>query len=101
MKKSSRFPRPACNRVDGYTVVCQNFDCIGYDADDWYKRSEKSAAAAWNHRHDRTCKIENVLDRRDREGRRFQTVILSCGHERTVKFGERFSYCDQCGAKVV
>ncbi len=101
VKKSNRFPRPACNRVDGYTIVCQNLNCIGYNADAWYELSEKKAMAAWNTRYERKCRIENILDRRDKEGRRLQTFILSCGHKRTVKLGERFGFCDQCGAEVI
>ena len=33
MKSDHRYPRPSCERVEAYEVVCQNYDCIIYNAD--------------------------------------------------------------------
>ena len=49
----ARFPRSGKDegkRIKGYTVVCQNLDCILHNADNWYRRSGKGACEAWNHR---------------------------------------------------
>lgn len=49
----ARFPRSGKDegkRIKGYTVVCQNLDCILHNADNWYRRSGKKACEAWNHR---------------------------------------------------
>lgn len=49
----ARFPRSGKDegkRIKGYTVVCQNLDCILHNADNWYRRSGKEACEAWNHR---------------------------------------------------
>lgn len=49
----ARFPRSGKGegkRIKGYTVVCQNMDCILHNADNWYRRSGKEACEAWNHR---------------------------------------------------
>lgn len=64
----ARFPRSGKDegkRIKGYTVVCQNKDCILHNADNWYQRSGKKACEAWNHRAEpemRPLTLEEVLE---------------------------------------
>lgn len=97
IEKSTRYPKPKREPVDGYTVVCKNFDCIGYRADDWYRRSEKKAAEAWNTRYKRTCEWY------------FEDYHDEANNIWTTECGERFAWaeyghpkcCPSCGAEVL
>lgn len=58
IEESARFPRYGKDegeRIKGYTVVCQNMDCILHNEDNWYRRSEEEACEAWNRR----ARLEN------------------------------------------
>ena len=50
LKSDNRYPRPECERITAYEVVCQNSDCIIYYADKYYFRTPQEAATAWNRR---------------------------------------------------
>ena len=55
ISRSIRYPRYgryAGKSVEAYSVVCDNYDCLIYWADDKYFYSEKLAARAWNRRAD-------------------------------------------------
>lgn len=97
MEKSTRYPKPRQEPVDGYTVVCKNFDCIICMADNWYRRSEKAAAKAWNTRYKRTCK---KVPYTPEYGKRTPAVRLVCS-ECGTRIGERAGFCWNCGAEIV
>lgn len=95
MEKSTRYPKPRQEPVDGYTVVCKNFDCIGCMSDNWYRRSEKAAAKEWNTRYKRTCHQTNEGD---------CIKCSECGNFTTTRtVSKRFMprFCGSCGAEVV
>lgn len=52
IKKDRRYPFYICNGdgVDAYEVVCQNIDCIIYNADHSYYMTKEEAIEAWNRR---------------------------------------------------
>jgi len=55
IKKTARWPRVghySGRRMTGYSIICDNFNCIIYDADSkyWSKARLKDAIAAWNRR---------------------------------------------------
>lgn len=50
IKSDNRYPRPECERVTAYEVICNNYDCIIYNADNKYYRTEEEAIMAWNRR---------------------------------------------------
>lgn len=50
MKSDYRYPRPSCKRLKAYEVVCQNYDCIIYNADNNYELTPKAAVEKWNKR---------------------------------------------------
>lgn len=50
MKSDYRYPRPSCKRLKAYEVVCQNYDCIIYNADNSYELTPKAAVEKWNKR---------------------------------------------------
>lgn len=50
MQEDIRFPRPACEAVKAYEVVCNTYECVIYHADNTYFRSPLEAVAKWNRR---------------------------------------------------
>lgn len=50
LKSDNRYPRPECERITAYEVVCQNIDCIIYWADNVYYTTPDEAIEAWNRR---------------------------------------------------
>lgn len=50
VKSDNRYPRPECERITAYEVVCENVDCVIYYADNKYFRTAKQAIEAWNRR---------------------------------------------------
>lgn len=50
IKMDDRYPRPKCDRIDAYEVVCTNWNCIIGGVDDHYYRSPEEASEAWNRR---------------------------------------------------
>ncbi len=46
----TRYPRPSRRPIQAYEVVCQNYDCIIYNADNKYYRTELGAVRKWNKR---------------------------------------------------
>lgn len=50
LKSDNRYPKPECERVTAYEVVCTNMGCIIYNADDRYFLRAKDAIEAWNRR---------------------------------------------------
>ena len=92
IESSDRYPRPECEHVIGYTVVCRNFGCIGYGADDWYKLTEHEAIEAWNTRFEPTCRVA-----KDSNGFKVWTICSECGHG----LWEKSNYCSNCGRRVI
>lgn len=52
MQQDGRYPRPKCERIDAFEVVCTNWDCIIGGVDNHYYLSPEKAAKAWNRRAD-------------------------------------------------
>lgn len=55
IQEDHRWPRAgkfAGKRVKAFEVICPNWDCPIYHADNTYFLSEKEAAEAWNRRAD-------------------------------------------------
>ncbi|ACC98514.1 hypothetical protein Emin_0961 [Elusimicrobium minutum Pei191] len=53
IKRTDRYPRRGefeGQRIDGYSVVCGNMNCIIFNADDKYKYTKQEAIKAWNRR---------------------------------------------------
>ena len=50
IKSDNRYPRPERERITAYEVICKNYDCIIYNADNKYYRTEEEAKNAWNRR---------------------------------------------------
>ena len=50
LKWDTRYPRPDCNRIVAFEVVCINSECIIYNADDVYFYTPEEAIEAWNRR---------------------------------------------------
>ena len=50
IKRDIRYPRPECNETMVFVAVCINPDCIIYNADNKYFKTQQEAAAAWNKR---------------------------------------------------
>lgn len=48
--ESHRWPWMANKSVIGFSVVCENIDCVIYSADNTYFRSKSDAIEAWNRR---------------------------------------------------
>ena len=61
LKSDIRYPRPACEAVTAYKVVCQNMSCIIYNADNCYFFTPKEAADAWNRRAADTPQLHTSL----------------------------------------
>ena len=55
VQKDIRFPRPKCNAMTAYEVVCKTIGCPIYNADNTYFSSPIEAIQSWNRRpsHDR------------------------------------------------
>ena len=50
LQSDNRYPRPKCERVTAYEVVCNNYNCIIYNADYKYYLTPSKAVKAWNRR---------------------------------------------------
>ncbi|MBQ2348853.1 MAG: Lar family restriction alleviation protein [Clostridia bacterium] len=50
LKSDNRYPKPECERITAYEVICTNWNCIIYNCDNKYYRSPQKAIAAWNRR---------------------------------------------------
>ena len=50
IKSDIRYPRPKCEAMTAYEVVCNNYRCIIYNADNNYYKTEAEAIEAWNRR---------------------------------------------------
>lgn len=50
LQMDTRYPRPECKPRKAYEVVCKNWDCVIYMADNQYKLTEQEAVNAWNRR---------------------------------------------------
>lgn len=50
LKGDIRYPRPACEATPAFEVICENIDCIIYNADDVYFLRPEDAVEAWNRR---------------------------------------------------
>lgn len=50
VKTDIRYPRPSRRPIHAFEVVCQNYDCIIYNADNKYFRTELGAVRKWNKR---------------------------------------------------
>lgn len=50
LQSDNRYPRPKCERVTAYEVICSNYDCIIYNADNKYYLTPSKAVKAWNRR---------------------------------------------------
>lgn len=89
-----RWPDGADAAVDGHLVLCMNWDCIIYNVDNTWYDTEAEAIAAWNTRHEETCRMAY-------DSEWMAWCCDSCG---VVWLGESYqvpNYCPNCGAKVV
>lgn len=50
IQQDDRYPRPKCERIDAYEVVCTNWACIIGGVDNHYYRSCEEAIEVWNRR---------------------------------------------------
>lgn len=50
LKTDTRYPRPKCKPMTAFEIVCVNYDCIIYNADNVYFRTELGAVRKWNKR---------------------------------------------------
>lgn len=50
LQKDIRYPRPKCEPVDAYEVVCNTHGCVIYHADNTYYKSPLLAIQHWNRR---------------------------------------------------
>ena len=50
LKTDTRYPRPSCKPIQAFEVVCMNYDCIIYNADNQYFWTELGAVRKWNRR---------------------------------------------------
>lgn len=99
IQTSKRWPDGVEAAVDGYTVVCQNLDCIFGGNDEWWADTEAEAIEAWNTRHEDTCRMEPLnAFYTDLNGLN-QTewgVCSNCGTASPIDA----TYCCECGRKV-
>lgn len=84
--------------VDAYEVVCLNFGCIIYYADDVWYDTESEAIAAWNSRAERTCECVAEYAKSPIDGKTIVLHRCSACHE---LMRPHMAYCPNCGAKVV
>ena len=62
IKMDDRYPRPKCDRIDAYEVVCTNWNCIIGGVDAHYYRSPEEASEAWNRRADNVENLEKQAE---------------------------------------
>jgi hypothetical protein len=48
---SERYPRPGCEKAEGWAVQCSNRNCILGNVDDNYALSKKEIIEIWNRRY--------------------------------------------------
>lgn len=60
LRRDVRYPRPKCNPIQAWEVICKNHKCCVYDADTRYFFSKKAAISAWNDRK-LGCEHEQML----------------------------------------
>lgn len=83
-----------------YVVVCSMHDG-GCGAHSGYYETKLEAAAAWNRRAERTCRVESSHVEQEMGSYAYLEVELSCGHAFTWDDGTPPDYCPYCGARVV
>ena len=50
IRKTIRFPKWKQGAIEAWEVVCLNYECLIYNANEQYFVSENAAAQAWNTR---------------------------------------------------
>ena len=85
-----------------FCVGCGDDTCLDFSGLGWLYDTDDDAAAAWNRREERTCRI--VVDHgRHGPEPRFDgdvwTVHYTCS-ECGWPIGRKDAYCSHCGAKV-
>ena len=50
LQEDIRYPRPECEPVKAYEVVCNTYGCVIYKSDNVYFRTPVEAVLAWNRR---------------------------------------------------
>ena len=77
-----------------FCVGCGDDTCLGFSGLGWLYGTEEEAAAAWNRRAERTCRMVNC-------GSHDTCVVnreLSNGNIVSMEFG--YKQCSECGANV-
>lgn len=78
-----------------FCVGCSDDTCMGFSGLGWLYDSEDGAAAAWNRRAERTCR---VVPTGDEYG---TSRCTECGQTASADmWGSLLRYCPNCGAKV-
>ena len=104
VQKDIRWPHYSRYGVNGYEIVCTNFDCIIYHADNQWYLTEEDAIDAWNSRYEKTCEMY-----RDESGTWHCTSCENGGDNITGSDGElnmwydswHPNFCPHCGCKVI
>lgn len=109
MQTSKRWPDGADAAVDGYTVVCQNLDCILGGDDEWWTDTEAEAVEAWNTRADDYRAAADYWRRMFEETVRERTSERTCTLPETRVDNGCIEYngvtewrkCSACGEEVL
>ena len=83
-----------------FCVGCDDDTCLGFSGLGWLYDSGQEAAAAWNRRAERTCRIEEECDEEETDLGTVEVLTYWC----SVCFGQMSpdgNYCPNCGARVV
>lgn len=91
LKQDVRYPRSGKyegKSVKAYEVICSNYDCIIYGADNKYFFTKEEATEAWNKRTPGWISVNKRLPEREEA-----VVVLTEGMELLVaKIDEKFDY---------
>ena len=77
-----------------FCVGCGDDTCLGFSGLGWLYDTEEDAASAWNHRAERTCRVERVVYP---DGEVEGYMCVACGYSFMPDVP---NYCPECGARV-
>ena len=80
IKQDTRYPRSGKYKdeaVKAYEVICPNYDCIIYNADNKYFLTEEEAAKAWNSRVSGWISVNERLPEKRNKQYSFEVLITN------------------------
>lgn len=83
-----------------FCVGCGDDTCLGFSGLGWLYGTEEEAAAAWNRRAERTCRIDMPVI--DWETGETDYRCSFCGFSADPQdWAETYACCPRCGSRVV